>query len=47
MPAAQSDQVGPGVATATEHQSFRAANEMMRKGWTGTPDQLAGYLAQP
>jgi uncharacterized protein YndB with AHSA1/START domain len=36
----------PINATEAERQSFQAANPMMQKGWTGTLDQLAGYLAQ-
>jgi uncharacterized protein YndB with AHSA1/START domain len=36
----------PIHATPAERKSFQAANEMMQKGWKGTLDQLAGYLAQ-
>src|SRR3954447_8984363 len=36
----------PLNATATERQAFEAGHESMQKGWTGTLDQLAGYLAE-
>jgi uncharacterized protein YndB with AHSA1/START domain len=37
----------PVNATDPERKTFEAAHDSMQKGWTGTLDQLAGYLAQP
>jgi uncharacterized protein YndB with AHSA1/START domain len=36
----------PFNATESERKAFEAGHESMRKGWTGTLDQLATYLAQ-
>jgi uncharacterized protein YndB with AHSA1/START domain len=36
----------PINATAPERKAFEAGHQGMQKGWTGTLDQLAGYLAQ-
>jgi uncharacterized protein YndB with AHSA1/START domain len=36
----------PVNATKSERNTFEAAQESMRKGWTGTLDQLAEYLAK-
>ena len=36
----------PVNATESERQAFEAGHESMQKGWTGTLDQLAGYLAR-
>jgi uncharacterized protein YndB with AHSA1/START domain len=36
----------PINATESERQTFEAGRESMQKGWAGTLDQLAGYLAQ-
>ncbi len=36
----------PLSATESERKTFEASHESMQKGWTGTLDQLAGYLAQ-
>ena len=36
----------PIDATAEERQTFRGMYGSMRQGWTGTLDQLAGYLAE-
>ena len=36
----------PVKATEEEHQTFEAGFESMQKGWTGTMDQLAEYLAK-
>ena len=35
----------PHNATELERKAFEAGRESMRQGWTGTFDQLAGYLA--
>jgi uncharacterized protein YndB with AHSA1/START domain len=36
----------PINATGAERKAFEAGHDSMRQGWTGTLDQLAGYLAQ-
>jgi uncharacterized protein YndB with AHSA1/START domain len=36
----------PLNATEAERKSFEAGHESMQKGWAGTLDQLAGYLAK-
>lgn len=36
----------PINASATERQTFEAGFDSMQKGWTGTLDQLAAYLAR-
>jgi len=36
----------PISATASERTTFDAGREGMKMGWTGTFDQLAGYLAK-
>jgi len=36
----------PQNASATERKTFDESHESMRNGWTGTFDQLAGYLAK-
>jgi uncharacterized protein YndB with AHSA1/START domain len=36
----------PLNASASERKVFESGHESMQKGWTGTLDQLAGYLAQ-
>lgn len=37
----------PMNASASECETFESGRESMRQGWTGTLDQLAGYLANP
>ena len=36
----------PHNATEAERGTFAAGHDSMRQGWTGTADQLAGYLAK-
>ncbi len=36
----------PLDATESERKTFEAGHESMQKGWTGTLDQLADYLAK-
>lgn len=36
---------GPLNATETERKTFEAAQQMVQKGFGGTMDQLAAYLA--
>jgi len=36
----------PINATESERETFVSNHELMRKGWTGTMDQLADYLAK-
>jgi uncharacterized protein YndB with AHSA1/START domain len=36
----------PFNATADEQKTFDASHDSMQKGWTGTLDQLAAYLAK-
>jgi uncharacterized protein YndB with AHSA1/START domain len=36
----------PLTATEEERKTFESGHESMRMGWTGTFDQLAGYLAR-
>ena len=33
-------------AMETERKTFDAGRDSMRQGWTGTLDQLTGYLAK-
>jgi uncharacterized protein YndB with AHSA1/START domain len=36
----------PHAATEAERKTFEAGHASMQQGWTGTLDQLAGYLAK-